>query len=86
MDSYSRYVSDSLTMLTVDPHPPPKKVKKRWDRFEEPSKDPNWGSNIIRARHGLPPRDRWNIGVEYTWDGKISLFLMNLITLEKDLY
>lgn len=57
-----------LNFLILDPNPP-KKIKRRWNQNDPPSKDPNWSENTIRARYGLPPIDAWNIGVEYEWDG-----------------
>jgi len=52
-------------VLMVDPSPPKKKIKKRWNRFD--INDPNWDINVVRTENGLPPIDEWNIGVEYTY-------------------
>ena len=61
--------------LTIDPAPQAEKIEKRWDPYEDPSKDPNWDVNIIRAEYGLPPEDGWNIGVKYVWNGMYPLNL-----------
>ena len=54
----------------LDPHPPPEKIKKRWSVFNlNTIDDPNEPHNRERVRHGLPPVDLWNIGVEYIYDG-----------------
>ena len=45
-------------------------VRKEWNRFDRD--DPNFSINFIRASHGLPPIDDWNIGVEYTYKGIYS--------------
>jgi len=54
-------------LLMIDPSPPPPttKIKKRWDPFDHD--DPNSEINLKRARYGLPPIDKWNLGVEYTY-------------------
>ena len=52
-------------ILMIDPSPPKKKIKKRWDPFD--IDDPNLSLNHARTGHGLPPIDAWNIGVEYTY-------------------
>jgi hypothetical protein len=55
------------TLLMLDPKKPGKKVKKRWNKFDDD--DPNSSINNARAQYGLPPIDKWNIGIEYTYDG-----------------
>lgn len=54
-------------LLMLDPKKPGKKVKKRWNKFDDD--DPNCSINNDRAQYGLPPIDMWNIGIEYTYDG-----------------
>lgn len=54
-------------MLIVDPNPPLEKEKREWNPYDR--KDPNNYVNVTRMRLGKPPIDRWNIGVEYIWDG-----------------
>lgn len=56
-----------LLLLTVDPNPPQKKVKRLWGDYDVT--DPNWEINDIRVSQGRPPVDRWNIGVEYVLNG-----------------
>ena len=57
-------------MVMVDPNPPLKKEQKVWSPYDH--KDPNHSINLLRVREGLPPVVRWNIGVEYIWDGSTS--------------
>ena len=52
-------------LLMIDPSPPAKKIKKRWNPFD--SDDPNLEINLDRAENGLPPIDLWNTGVEYIY-------------------
>ena len=52
-------------ILMIDPSPPKKKIKKRWNPFD--IDDPNLDLNLGRTENGLPPIDEWNIGVEYTY-------------------
>ena len=68
----------------IDPSPPPtKKIQKRWNPFDRD--DPNLEINIDRAQYGMPPIDRWNIGVEYTYKS-IPKCLALLTVLEEDLW
>ena len=45
-----------LLLLTVDPNPPQKKVKRLWGDYDVT--DPNWEINDIRVSQGRPPVDR----------------------------
>ena len=49
----------------IDPSSPLTKIKKCWNPFDRD--DPNLEINLDRAQCGLPPIDKWNVGVEYTY-------------------
>jgi hypothetical protein len=57
----------AIPLLTSDYGPQPPKIKKRWIPHAMPRDDPNAFSNRSRAEAGLPPVDRWNIGIEYVY-------------------
>lgn len=58
------------TLLMLDPHPPPEKIKKHWSIFNlNIIDDPNARHNYERVGCGLSPIDLWNVGVEYIYDG-----------------
>src|SRR5436190_12346438 len=70
-------------IIVLDYRPQPAKMKKRWNRCDRT--DPNWRGNVKRANSGLRPIDKWNIGVEYEWDGKFY-FMLRLTSLDGDLW
>lgn len=51
------------------------KEKRSWNPYDR--KDSNNSVNIARMLLGKPPVDRWNIGVEYVWDGPFSLLMLS---------
>ena len=70
-----RVISSSQMILAVDRNPPPEKEKRVWNHYDR--YDPNNSFNSMRMLLGKPPVDRWNIGVEYIWDGRFTSLIQS---------